>query len=203
MIEKIVEGVFNLKKIPAKFMAVICAVSAVLLFAPESFITKLNLIKFNDEYGSYIGIVFLLSGGFTLIAILTSMYNQTRGYLLKRKIKRMVDESLQGLTFHEQAVLREFFIEGKDVIELPIHDPVVISLQNKYLVFQVSGSGLVKYGDAFFSCKITDYARKRLTYDIINLPRNNDKASVEWALNNRPSWAKRQQQFDNLMNGWW
>lgn len=202
MIEKIIEGIFNLKKIPAKFIVVICAVSAVLLFAPETFISKLNLAKFNDEYGSYIGIIFLLSGGFTLIAILTSIYYQVRGYLLKRKIKRMVDESLLSLTFHEQAVLREFFISGKDVIELPFHDPVVVSLLNKHIVFQVSGSGLVKYGDAFFSCRITDYARKGMTYETISLPRNNDKTSTEWVFNNRPTWAKRQQQHDDMMNMW-
>lgn len=200
MLEKIVEGIFDLKKVPVKFMAVICVISGVLLFAPVYFIEKLNLIKFNEAYGHYLGVIFLLSGGVLLIALLFALINWIKGRIRSRKIKKGVSENLNSLTFHEQAVLREFFIQGKDVIEMPMHDPVVISLINKFIITQVAISGKVQFGDAYFGYKIIDYARKKMTYEIISLPKQNDELSIKWVYSNRPNWAKELQNWNDRMH---
>ncbi|WP_353122098.1 superinfection exclusion B family protein [Dysgonomonas capnocytophagoides] len=200
MLEKIIEGIFNLKKIPAKFIAVICVVSAILLFAPIVFIEKLRLSKFIETFGQYLGIVFLLSTGFLFIAIFHSLINWLSIKIKSRKIKREIQDKLDNLTYGEQALLREFFIQGRDVIDMPMHDPVVISLINKYIIVQVSSSGKVQYGDAYFGYKIIDYARKKITHKSISLPETNDKNTIDWLLNNRPNWAKQLQHWDNVMN---
>lgn len=203
MIEKIIEGIFNLQKIPAKFIAVICSISSVLIFSPQSFIEKLKLEKFNEDYGTYVGIIFLLSGGFLIVSILTLLYNFIGNYFYRKKVKRIIKENICSLTPHEQALIREFYINTRDVLELPAHDSATISLQSKSIIVQISGSGLVKYGDAFFSYKIVDYAKGRITNKTISLPENNDKASIQWVLENRPTWAKRQHR-DNIMDStWW
>ncbi len=59
---------FDIKKIPAKLIFVIWLSASLILFVPEHFLTKLNLQDFLKDYGKYIGISFIISSGFLIVA---------------------------------------------------------------------------------------------------------------------------------------
>ncbi|MCP9753251.1 super-infection exclusion protein B [Ferruginibacter sp. HRS2-29] len=65
--EKFLEKLFDIKKIPTKLLFVIWLSSGLILFVPQKFLTKLNLADFLKDYGKYIGIAFLVSSAFLLV----------------------------------------------------------------------------------------------------------------------------------------
>ena len=113
--EKFLEKLFDINKIPTKLIIVIWLSSALILFVPQEFLTKLSLEGFLKEYGKFIGISFIISSGFTLIALWTYITRLIGRRRLSKKIKESIVRNINNLDFHEKALLREFFIHGRFV----------------------------------------------------------------------------------------
>lgn len=117
-------------------------------------------------------------------------------------VKSNILSAVQNLDFHEKALLREFFINGKSTLQLPIDNDTVVGLLNKYILYQASDTGFTYLHGAYFSYSITEFARKNLTNEMIDLPKNPTDADKKRILNERPTWAKERSRMDNLFNSW-
>lgn len=188
--EKILEKLFNIKKIPTKLIFVLWLSSTLILFVPERFIERLNLSDFLQEYGKYIGITFIISSGFLLVTLVSSISKAINEKKMIRRVEEKILKAICRLDFHEKALLREFFINGKNTLQMPADNETVISLLNKHILYSASNVGFVYAIGMNFPYSITEFARENLTHEMIDLPKNPTEVDKQRILNERPSWAK-------------
>lgn len=188
--EKFIEKIFNIKEMPTKIIFVIWLCAAFILFVPEQFLTRLNLTDFLQDYGKYIGIAFVISFVFLLVAFVSNIAKYINQKRTIKRIEYEIIETINSLDFHEKALLREFFINDKNTLQLPFDNDTVAGLVNKYILEQASDYGFTYIQGAYFSYSITKFARKNLTNEMVDIPRNITESDKKRIFNERPSWAK-------------
>lgn len=196
--EKIFEKLFDLKRIPAKFIFVIWFSACILLFVPENFLTKLNLKEFTAEYGKYLGISFIITSALICVSIFTSIGNAFAKRRRKNEIENSIENAVKNLDFHERALLREFYIHNKGTLQLPIDNDTVAGLSNKGIIYQASGIGFTYVYGAYWAFSITEFASKLITPELLGLPRNPTEADKRKIINERPQWAIEKDRFNNF-----
>ena len=201
--EKFLEKLFDINKIPTKLIIVIWLSSALILFVPQQFLTKLNLDGFLHDYGKFLGISFIVSSGFTLIALWTYISRLVGRRRSSKRVKESIIKDINYLEFHEKALLREFFINGKQTLQLPFDNDTVVGLVNKHIIYQASSTGFTYLHGAYFPYTISDIANKHLTSEILELPENPTEEDKRRILDNRPNWAKERSRIDDLFNSRW
>ncbi|HEY9003578.1 MAG TPA: super-infection exclusion protein B [Mucilaginibacter sp.] len=201
--EKFLEKLFDLKRIPTKLLFVICLSSGLILFVPERFLVKLNLQDFLKDYGKYIGISFIVSSAFLVIALISYVLSQLSIKTHRKKIRKRILRDIQYLDIHEKALLREFFINKKQTLQMPMDNETVIGLLNKDIIYQASGTGFTQLRSIYFSYSLTKIARENLTLQLIDLPQNPAEEDIRKIIENRPAWAKEKTKWDNMYNSGW
>ena len=196
--EKWIEKFFNLKEVPTKLILVLLVTSSLLLFAPDNWISNLNLTEFIGKFGKYLGITFIVCTGFmtiTLISYFTKLINRK---LYSFKLNRLIIESVLELDFHEKALLREFYINGKGTLQLPMNNETVVGLINKGIIYQAAPNGFVYIDGAYYIYSISKKAKFLLQSENIDLPINPSEREKEWLKENRPQWAKTKSKIESL-----
>lgn len=201
--EKFLEKLFDIKKIPTKLFFVLWLSSALILFVPDHTLAKLNLKDFLTDYGKFIGIIFIISSAFLLVTLFGYLSRQISRRKIKNKAKKTVLREIYNLGFHERALLREFYINSKDTLQLPIDNDTVVGLQNKHILYQVSRTGFTYVHGAYFTYAITEFAKEHLTLEMIDLPQNPTEQDIERIRNERPTWAKEKSRFEDRFNSRW
>ena len=201
--EKFLEKLFDIKRIPTKLLFVICLSSGLILFVPQQFLTKLNLQDFLKDYGKYIGISFLVSSAFLLVALINFIARQITRSIYRKKVKESILKEIYLLDFHEKALLREFYINGKQTLQLPMDNDTVVGLVNKQIIYQASGTGFTYLHGIYFTFSMTEIARENLTFQLIDLPENPTESEKNRIINERPNWAKERSRIDNMFNSRW
>ena len=198
--EKFLEKLFDLKKIPTKLIFVLWLSSALILFVPEKILTKLNLKLFLSEYGKFIGITFIISSAFLLVTIFNYFTRQIAKRKLKKETKQLILREITNLGFHEKALLREFYINSKDTLQLPFDNDTVVGLQNKHIIYQASRTGFTYIYGVYFTYAITEFAKENITLSMIELPNNPTEPERIKILNERPTWAKDKSRIEDRNN---
>ncbi len=179
----------DVKKIPTNWIFIIWVILLLLLFLPEEFIGKLELTEFKKDYGKFFGIIFLASSGLLIVFCASWIYKKINSRSLKKKYKALIIESVLNLDSHEKAVLREFYIQGKNTIKIPMDNPTVSGLINKRIIYQVGRYGEMSSVGMLFNYAISETARKQLTLEIVELPSGEPtQQEIERIRNSRPRW---------------
>ena len=166
-----ISTIANTLKLPKKAYFLGSFISGILLFSGDSFLKQLSLLEFKQNYTLWIGVAFLLSIGMVSIAAGEFLITQYKEAKLKREVKakkemqRLNEEKereektdnqkakLKNLDNHEKVILREFYLNQKNTIEMSFEDPTVIGLINKGVIRQVGNQGYhsnITGGIAFF-----------------------------------------------------
>lgn len=199
--EKLIEKLFDLQKIPAQTFIILCIACSCLLFIPSNLLEQVKLTTFKESYGEFIGIIWLISIIHVAITFLRTLVNYiTRKYNM-HKIKKHIIEHTNNLTLHEKAILREFYIQNKDTIGMPFDDETVISLETKRIIYKVSSTGMVYDYGVIWGYAISQFAKRQLTYNKIELSQNPNQDQINWIIEHRPQWAQEQTQRENLRKG--
>jgi len=161
---------FEVDKLPFKVVFLTTVISGLVAFSPLTWLSSLQLDGFKNEYGVFIGITFLASSGLTLTNIVIYVFRLIRGEYQKMQWKAGLTHKLETLDHSEQAILREFYIQGKYTIEIPVNNPSVVGLMNKGIVVLAGKYGEHSLSGMLFPCAIIEDARNRLTNKILGLP---------------------------------
>jgi|SRR5690606_22505635 len=197
------KSIFDITKLPTKIFLVLSLISGFFIFADAELIKKFKLEKF-EEYGQYIGAIFLFSASLVIINFVIWIFNTISTKIRINKLKKEFSKRLKELDFYEQAVLREFYLTGKNSLKMPIDDAVVSGLLNKkILVYNQQFSGNMIGSGFDFVLSINPLAKKYLTNEDINLTNDESEENLAFLRNNRPKWINRVNRFDNLMNDLW
>lgn len=154
--EKYIQAIFDLKKLPSQVCLVIAASGAFLFYAPENIL----LIKLNpkSEIYVYLYIAFVVSVFIVILSfLLFSLKSLKTLWSYISKVKEITKE-ISMLDDEEKAILSEFYVQQKTILDLPTSDEAVRSLRLKRII--VSASNV--YGAAWHPYKINVEYRKRI-----------------------------------------
>lgn len=190
---------FDIKKIPTKFIVLVWLVATTLLILPEKTLINLSLQDFKDDYGKFIGIAFITSSGFLIILIITWIINKGTSERLKGKYKKTIKESILTLDEPEKAVLREFYIQGQRTLKMPADNPTVSSLINKRILYPVGNYGQPSLYGLLFNFSITTFAEKNLSGQLLGLPNTQPTAEeIQRIRALRPQWMLKLEENQRL-----
>lgn len=150
-------NIFVITKVPAKWFVILAIVSGMLLWLPLAALKQLHLEAISDSYGSFMGVVFVVSSSVVAVnvAIWGNGCRKQRCQIARHEMD--IATELANLAPDELTVLRRFRISGRATIEMSITQPVVAGLINRGILYQASYIGC-----SMFS--ITPTAKKLLKW---------------------------------------
>lgn len=192
---------FDITKLPSKVFAWLTLLTGAYVLSPNEWLQTVYLDKFPTEYKPYAGAVFVASASFLAINAILWAWHKLRGIAARRTNRRIVRQALTELDRNEVAALREFFIQSRHVIELPVDHPTISGLRNKRIVQVAGTTGYRDLAGSIFPVQLTDYAKALMTREILNLPERPTDRDVERIHNERPNYISQIEKTDRLRGG--
>ena len=186
---------------PLKALLIISVIMGLMLFLPEEFIKKLMLDGFIAEYGKFIGVTFLIVTGYIIATFIPMTINWFKRKSLIKKFSKEIDKILGNLSWPDRYLLREFYLQGKDVIEVPVENTEFISLYNKNIIHIASNNVRSFIFGQFMSVTLNPEVKKHITIKILGLqsgsPTEEQKRKIK---SERPLFLGNLKFIDGLMN---
>ena len=153
---------FDPRRLPS-WLAVTAALGAgFLLIAGDPLLRPLHLATFRSEHRDVLGLVLVGASAFALLSGVTwvALRWATANRLLHRA---------DSLDAAEQAVLREFFLQGRNTIAVPVNDLAVAGLLTEGVLAQVGGHVQPTPKGLVAAVRIDPLFRKHLEADAVGL----------------------------------
>lgn len=206
-----ISKLFDLAKVPTKFIGAVASVCAFVLLLPASSLESLALLKVREDFGPYFGFGLLISASILLVELGIWLFGSARSHYSGRRLKKHIREYMNGVDASEKSVLREFFLAGARTIKLPIEQPAVSSLLNAGVLEQASSLGSRTTVGSVFSVSLSEEAEANLTPALVDIDHFllhtedgkwylNDEGQ-EWVSENRPSFMRELHRHVALMEG--
>ncbi|MBR0100184.1 MAG: superinfection exclusion B family protein [Treponema sp.] len=196
-------------KLPTKIIAFIALMSCAFLFLPSKIIETLKLQDFIDLYGKYFGVVFIVASSYLLFIFLGFVFSKVKSMFINLKNnknakenskikKQQIQSALCDLTQSEKCLLREFYLQGKDVIKVIYANEDVISLINKEIIYYASECGEGYIFGTVVNVRLNDYVKKSLSLPLLGLPAEPTKSDLERCAKERPAFIWQIQSIEEL-----
>ncbi|MBO6132057.1 MAG: superinfection exclusion B family protein [Treponema sp.] len=196
-------------KLPTKIIAFIALMSCAFLFLPSKIIETLKLQDFIDLYGKYFGVVFIVASSYLLFIFLGFVFSKVKSMFINLKNnknakenskikKQQIQSALCDLTQSEKCLLREFYLQGKDVIKVIYANEDVISLINKEIIYYASECGERYIFGTVVNVRLNDYVKKSLSLPLLGLPAEPTKSDLERCAKERPAFIWQIQSIEEL-----
>jgi hypothetical protein len=178
--------------ISLKLLLTISALTGCLVFLPIHLKQILSVDLFAQNYKEYIGPVFLVSTVLLVLNLILLISNQISKSLRVRKVKSEILENISTLSYTEQSILREFYLQGSDALPLPLQNATVAGLIGKRILYQIGSFGGVTHGEPCFNYSITSTAKKYINAipGSIGLPTEQTEEAKQILIANRPEWMR-------------
>lgn len=127
-------NIMDFFKLPTKIMAAIALAAGMMLFLPDTLISKIYLNEFRNEYGFVIGTTFIVSISILIIGIIISIYNYFYQIHKNKKIKENSEKVISSLDDYKKTIVYYLYIEDNHTNELPVNDGAVVFLENMMII---------------------------------------------------------------------
>lgn len=191
-------------KAPARIVALFAFVFGLLLFLPESILVTLRLSEFLTIASPYIGIVFVLSVGYLVFTYIPQLYLHFKKRRAEREQKEHLEQAVKELSVPEKNLLREFYLQGNDTIEVPLEQPVVAGLLHKGILVPVSRNANYYVFGTFVFVSVNSSIRRMITPTLLELPNQNRKPTrkeIDDIKNNRPDFLINLNWINSIKTG--
>lgn len=146
-----------------KLVVWVAITSALLLFIPGSWLPGDFIAKFREQYGVFV--VFAFSASIAMLVIEISLAYWRHRQAAARLVQRLI-----SLDEKEKAILREFTIQGRNTIKLPILHPVVAGLFRDGVLVLVQSLPETCAAGLLGSCVISPTAKCRGLPELLGFP---------------------------------
>jgi NADH:ubiquinone oxidoreductase subunit 5 (subunit L)/multisubunit Na+/H+ antiporter MnhA subunit len=175
----------DFSKIPIKIFLLFGIVSGILLFGSTEFLNQLKLSEFENDYGKFFGIIFIICIAFIGLSMLYYIKNKIENkFNLNKHTKYLVDE-LKSLDPFEQSVIREFAIQQRKSVTMPIDNAIVAGLMNKGILRRVSNIG----DGMYFPLSLSKLADEKLKESDLGVSKSMSDEQLSEVFSERPKWA--------------
>jgi len=151
-------------------VAWLCLVGATLLIVPMSLFQHIKLFNVSDTYTPYVFLLVLLSGSFLLTKLFTTLFSHFHAKAKERRLFAARQKMIRQLDFEEKAVLREFIIQRKNVLPLPMKEPAITNLLQSGVLVPAFETQEIKGSSRIIKLSIAIEAREQLTHKVLGLP---------------------------------
>lgn len=127
-------NIMDFFKLPTKIMAAIALATGMMLFLPDTLISKIYLNEFRNEYGFIIGTTFIVSISILIIGIIISIYNYFYQIHKNKKIKENSEKVIKALDDYKKTIVYLLYNEDNHTHELPLNDGAVVFLENMMVI---------------------------------------------------------------------
>lgn len=189
--ENYIKALFDFTKLPTKIFVLFAIASSFILFFDHRLLSDvLFLNSLKAQYGWIVGLVFLISVSFSLLNFFIWIINSITNSFAGKKRIRYLKKQLAQLDTFEQAVLREFALQGKKSIDMPMDDATVGGLLSRgILVHNLQlGNSYIMNGMTV-SLRINYLVEEFFRPEYIGLSNPPTEEQKRLALKNRPSWV--------------
>lgn len=198
-----IDNIITIIKLPVKFIVGIALFAGSLFILPKTFLERLKLDAFLDEFGTFIGIAFYAAAILILINIVIAIIDAIKKKISAKKNKEILENKKAQiekkirtmLDPHEKAVLREFIIQAKNTIEIPIDHHVVSGLLTSGVI-EIAGeyaTGNILIG-LLTPVRLSEVAQDLIYSNpmVIEIPNREPKeAEKQNILNRRPDFIRQ------------
>ena len=168
-----------------------CFSCAVLLVIPSSLFSLSNSDILPDSYAPYLWVLTLLTGSYLLTRVLSFSFSKLTGYYASQRLLIRRNKMILQLDFEEKALLREFIIQRKTVLALPLTEPAVSNLLASGVLAPAFETQEIKGSSRIIKLSIAIDARVQLTHRVIGLPVGKlTEAEAEVLKAARPKYAR-------------
>ncbi len=132
---------FNLAdffKLPTKIMFALALASGLVLFLPDSIVTKMYMVDFRNKYGFVIGLLFLISFSILVVTVFIGIYKYFNHLYFMKKFRATAKERLQKLDNYQKAIVYGLYMEDNHTGELPLHDGAVKLLKQNIIITETT-----------------------------------------------------------------
>jgi len=169
---------------------VLLSCCAVLLFPVERL--GHSAANFIHTLIPYFWLGLVISGSYFISQLLLVSWDLLALYLAERSEKGKLEQMIQQLDFSERAVLREFILQRKSVIKLPITEPAVKNLLEAGVLTYAYGQPLNEDDTLIKALMIALPARPYITYRALGISKGKmSEEQIEQILNSRPKFASK------------
>lgn len=115
-------------------MVAIALATGMILFLPDSLISKMYMDGFRNEYGFIIGAVFVVSISILTIGVIISIYNYFYEMHKQKRIKENSGKLIASLDDYKKTIVYLLYNEDNHTHELPLNDGAVVFLENMMVI---------------------------------------------------------------------
>jgi len=151
-------------------MAWMCIACATLLVVPVSVVQLSGTAEWSQLYTPYVWILALLTGSFLITRLVSWLFNYLKADYCKRRESSCRNMMIRRLDFEEKAVLREFIIQRKNVLALPMRELAVSNLLESGVLVPAYETQEIKGSGRIIKLSIAVDAREQLTHKVLGLP---------------------------------
>lgn len=147
-----------------------CFSCSILLVMPSSLFSFSNSHLIPDSYSPYLWVLVLLTSCYLLTRFLTYLFTRLSEYYATQHLLTRRNKMIRQLDFEEKALLREFIIQRKTVLSLPMTEPAVSNLLASGVLSPAFETQEIKGSNRIIKLSIAIDAREQLTHKVIGLP---------------------------------
>ena len=164
-------------KLPPNILAAISLVSGVILFAPRNFINKLYMIKFRDQFGFIIAIMFLISTAILIILSLIIIFKKVKSLIDSKKMRKARINYLLNADNYKVKLIKDFIKEETHTLQIQQNDGLTVELEHLGLISMAGNTQPVDFG---YNNEM--YLRYFLQPWVINLINNNEELKKKYKI---------------------
>lgn len=183
--------ILEIAKLSTRIIVWIFILSGTLIFSKKEWLAYLSINNIINNYKEYIGIAFWASGILILLDIFINILERIKRRRAKGKYLLKALNKLTSLDSEEKAVLREFILQGRNTILLPINHPVIFALYQDGIISIVGQYGEISLAGPLYSFKITEEIKHLVPWQLFGLHGGNPtQEEIEFIIKNRPEFIK-------------
>jgi hypothetical protein len=191
-VEKYIKALFDFTKLPTKLFLLLTFVTGFILFFDQKiFDDKMFLNGLKTQYGWIVGLVFIISVSFAVLNFFIWIIHSLINWFLRKKRVNYMKTQVAQLDSFEKSVLREFILQGKKSIEMPIDDETVSGLISRGILVkntQLGGSFIMKGMNV--SLRINRLVEKVILVEHLDISNPPTDEQILFAKQNRPTWIR-------------
>lgn len=148
----------------------LCFSCTVLLVLPGSLFSTVSSELLPGINSSYLWVLGLLTGSYLLTRALMWSFSHLMDKYTSQRLALRRKKMIRQLDFEEKALLREFVIQRKNVLALPMTEPAVSNLLRSGVLVPAFDTQEIKGSARIIKLSIAIDAREQLTHRVLGLP---------------------------------
>lgn len=173
-------------------MAWLLLASFFIVLLPDGLAQSLGMLTLRSQLSPYLTVAIIVSGSYFIAKSLLFIHFKLTHKTEQQEQSNRMMSMIKRLDFEEKAVLREYIIQRKNMLSLPLNEPAVANLLEAGVLVPALSTQEINGERRVVKLSINLAARSLLTHKLLGLPQGKmTEAEVELLKSARPEYARQ------------